>query len=48
MTTSAWIMMLVTWTVIISVASRFFIKVLRAPKLHRDDDQRPLILAKDA
>lgn len=32
MTTAAWIMMLVTWTVVTAIAGRLFWRVLRGPR----------------
>jgi|CXWL01.1.fsa_nt_gi hypothetical protein len=48
MTNAAWMMLVVTWSVIVYFCGRFFIKVLRTPTLHRADDHRPEIFAKDA
>jgi hypothetical protein len=38
MTTSAWLMLAATWTVVLFVVSRFFIKILRTPLQEDDED----------
>lgn len=49
MTGSAWVMLVVTWTVVIFFTARFFFKVLRTPILpERERQMSDGILEKDA
>lgn len=49
MTAQAWLMLAVTWSVVIFFAGKFFWKVLRTPvRPERDAQTRDGILEKDA
>lgn len=39
MTTSAWVMLVITWSVIISFTGYFFMKVIRTPVREEGRDQ---------
>jgi hypothetical protein len=40
MTTGAWIMLLVTWSIVIGITTRFFWKILRKPAQDQGDARR--------
>jgi hypothetical protein len=48
MTTAAWIMLAVTWSVVVSITGRLFWKVLTSPRPQDLDDTSDGILRKDA
>lgn len=49
MTTSAWIMLGVTWSVIVFFTAKFLLKVLRSPAMGQEkSDRPPHMMAKDA
>lgn len=49
MTGTAWLMLIVTWTVIFFFTGRFFLKVLRTPvSPERDAQTQDGVLEKDA
>jgi hypothetical protein len=48
MTSSAWIMLAVTWSVIVFFTAKFFLKILRSPSIARDEEGPPRVMGKDA
>ena len=48
MTSAAWAMLVVTWSVIVFFTVRFFLKVLRNPTPPEPDEDGPDIPFKDA
>ena len=49
MTTQAWLMLVVTWAVVIFFTAKFFLKVLKTPiSPEREEQARDGILEKDA
>jgi hypothetical protein len=49
MTTEAWLMLAVTWTIVIGFTAKFFLKVLRTPiSPERIEQMKDRILEKDA